>query len=350
MAERQHDQDNPEAIVGDFFDSLDAAEAAESDSGPSVAPEGDQDLDEDSESAEEASEDEIEATDETELDDETPDEEDEEDLDPVEKRFRGLQSLHDRQMAEVTQQLAAMQQWAQQVYQAQLQQHQAQTVAQQQQYQAQVPDPTPEQLKQGVENDLVRTWKTIAPQRPDLVPRMIAQAREAHGNETADAMQVEYNQFLVQQNTIAAQQQYEQLQAQQVERDRPEQMRTQMAEIMGSVAQQYGDAFTAVQDDFIARAKETAPLFREWMDEQGYEITPDAIRHFLVDTLQEVRETNLNKQAAKPRKARKAAPQDHVEGSTSGERPEDLSPDQLAINEILEGARELSIDIVAPNR
>lgn len=284
--------------------------------------------------------------------DEDGDEDSDEDLDPVEKRIRGLQSLHDRQMAEVQNQLAQMQQWAQQVYQAQLQQQQAMQMAQQEAQKAQqapIQQVTREQLEGAVEQNVVQAFQWTVANRPDLVATTIALARDKHGHEIADQMQVEYNDYKRQQDVQAQTAMIEAQQQALAERDAPAQIESQMNQIVESIASQYGDAFTEIQGDFLARANETAPAFKEYLESQGLEMTPDAVHWFLNKTVQDVREERLNTKASKPRKPRKIKNEEHIETSTSGHVPQ-ATPEDDAINELLEGARALDMDFTLPTQ
>lgn len=355
------DEIEQEAAVNDFFDSLDADDTSADalDAGTEAisealeAPEEvepAEDADEDSEEPVEAPED---AEDEN-SEEEKPEEEPEDDLDPVEKRIRNLQSLHDRQMHDMRAQLEALQTWAQNSYQHQVQQHQQLVAAQQapQVQQNPLANVTPEVLKQGIETDLATTFRQIAAHRPDLMARTISMARETYGNETGEQMQLEYNNYLVQQQAEAQEAKWAALQAQQVEAQQPAQIEATMNTLVNDIADQYGDAFDAIRDDFIAKASESAPAFREYMDGRGLEMTPDAINYFLQKCVNDVREERIMKQASKPKRARKVAPSEHVETSTNGDgnRAEDMTADELAINELLEGAKELSIDTSRPTR
>lgn len=347
-------ENDQESIVASFFDELEAAEDPQEPSEEPVDDEAGDPTGETPEDAPEASEEPPSVVEEEDDEEEKSEDENSAEEDPVEKRFRHMQSLHDRQLNEVRAQLDAMNQWAQQVYQSQMAQHQAQMQAQMQVQEA--PNPyqhvTDAQIADGVKGDLVTTFRTIVQYRPDKVAKTIAMARETYGNEVGDEMQVEYNSYLVHQQAAAAEARFAEIASQREEEQAPAQIRDTMNSIIASVAQQYGEAFTAVQPEFVERVKANAPLFREYMDSNGYEMTPDAVHHFMVSIFNDIREEKLNEAANKPRKARKTTPQQHVETSTSssGTRPEDMSADELAINEILQGAAYLDIEHTAPTQ
>ena len=354
------DEHEQEAAVEDFFNNLDnepnpleaGAEAIEEDLEPADEPEGDDGPSEAPEEPEEPSE-EPEDEDSEEEDD---DEDSVDDTDPVEKRFRNLQSLHDRQMNEMRERMTELQTWAQNSYQHQVQQHQALLAAQQAPQAQQQVNPlanvTPEILKQGIETDLATTFRQIATHRPDLMARTIAEAREIYGNETGDQMQLEYNNHLLQQQNAAQEARWAELQQQQQVAQQPAQIEAAMSTLVDDIAAQYGEAFETIREDFIAKASGAAPAFREYMDGRGLELTPDAINYFLQKCVNDVREERIMKQASKPRRARKVAASEHVETSTNGDgnREEDMTADERAINELLEGAAELSIDTTRPTR
>lgn len=348
---------NHEKVVGDFFEAYDAAldaekaaeepseelEVVEGDETPTDAvstdeehSEGDQDEDEDS-------------------DDDSDDEEEAAQVpDQWDKRFRDQQSFYDKKLAEVTGQLEQMNQWAQTVYQQQMAQHQAQLQAQAQQ--APAADTriySDAEIAGAVSQNYEQAFVYAATQRPDLMPRVVAAARadEKLGHAVADEMMFEYSKYQLSQQQKAIDEAREAAVAQREADLAPAQVQETMGQLVKSVADQYGDAFTAVQDDFITRAQETAPAFREYMEKNGHEMTPDAVRSFLVQTLLDVREQKLNALAAKPRKPKKLSPKEAVESSTSadGSRPEDMSADELAIHELMSGAKELGIDMSTPN-
>lgn len=351
MADSVDAEMNHEKVVEDFFAELDAPEAPETletpevDESPveepEVAPEASEDPeDEDSESEEEP--------------DPTEDPQDEALVD-WEKRYKDQQSYHDQKIAAVEQQLAQMNEWAQNVYQQQLlQAQQAQAAAQQAAQQApQTQHVTDQQLLNAVDQDVQRTFQWVALNRPDLVPKVVSMTRknEKYGHDVADEMLLEFTTYQAQQQQ-ARFEAAEQARAQQEAAARaPQQIQETMSSMISGIEQQYGESYKAVELDFIARATETAPQFREYMEAQGLALTPDAIHYFLTKTFNDIREENLSKQASKPRKARKVAPGEHAETSTQGQGPDDeLTADQLAINEILSGAKELAIDTNVPTR
>lgn len=344
---------NHEKIVGDFFAQLDEGEAVDTPDEPEVEPEEaeDEDSADESEPSVEGEEATTESEDEDdELDEEEPEAEADEE-ETWEKRYKDQQAFHDQRMAEVQQQLENMNTWAQQVYEQQVA---AQQAAAQQAQSAQPANPlanvTREALANGVESDLVNTFRAVAEHRPDLVAVTIATARDKHGNEIADQMQLDYNQYIIGQEREARQQWEQQAQQERQAAEAPMQIQETMNQIVGNVAQQYGEAFESVREEFTQRAIDTADDFKEYMQQNGYEMTPDAVHHFLVSTFNDVREEKLNAVSSKPRKARRVGKADHIETSTTGDRPEDMTADDRVINEILMGARELNIDTSTPTR
>ena len=347
----EYGADNHEAVVEAFFDQVETPEAtepAEVEAVPTTDPSaGDpEDEDPDSDSDSEASETASEADPEVEEGTNPLDE-----ANTWEERYKALQSHTDQRVAQVQSQLEQMNQWAQQVYQQQLAQQQAQAQAQQAQ-QATPTHVTDEQIVAAVDQDVERAFIWTATNRPDKIPTLVAAARanEKLGHAVADRMLYEFNQYQLEQTQQRYQQDIQQRDQALVEREAPAQMEAMMGQMIDGIAQQYGEAFTGIQDQFVERAKETAPGFKAYMEQQGLPMTPDAVHYFLTKTVNDVREANIAKQASKPRKARKVAASDHVETSTSGARPEDATPDDLAISELLEGAKHLSMDMTTPTR
>ena len=356
------DQPNPDAemnhekVVEDFFAELDAPEAPETPEEPEAVETPSEELEEAPEASETPEE---EPGDEQEdLEEESSEEEEpEEELHPAEKRRREQQAFYDQKLAQVEAQLQQMNEWAQNVYRRQLlQDQQAQAAAQAAQAQQQGPQAahvTDQQLVAAVDQDVQRTFHWVALNRPDLVPKVVSLTREneKYGHAVADEMLFEYNQW--QQSQVQARYEAEaQARAQaEAEARAPQEIQQTMVSMINGIEQQYGESYKAVEEEFVARATETAPQFRQYMAEQGLPLTPDAIHYFLTKTFNDIREENLNKQASKPRKPRKVAPSEHVETSTQGNGPEaEPTADSLAINEILAGAKELAIDVSVPTR
>lgn len=340
-----------ESIVEGFFDTLDAPEESETASEPSAEAETGEptaEADSDPEEAPEVDEDEGDENEDEDPVEEPADPKDDETLVDWEKRFKDQQSFHDRQMAQMQRNLEELQAWAQNAYQQQMMQHQQSL--QMQQAQNPYANIDKETLTKQVETDLVSTFRGVAQYRPELVPTTIALAREKYGNEVGDQMMFEYNEYRRAQDQQAMIAQQQAAYEAQMQAEAPAQIQEVMTDIITSVADQYGEAFDAVRPEFVQRVQETAPLYKQYMDEQGYEMTPVAVRQFLVDTFQQLREQKLNEQASKPRRPRKIAASEHVETSTPGNGGDEQSADDLAISELLQGAKELSIDTNVPNR
>lgn len=339
---------NPEKVVGDFFDSLDesADEPEEEEDEEVAAPpivekaedEPDEDDDEDDDSDDES-------------DNEGDPKDDESEVD-WEKRYKDQQSFHDQQMAATQAQLAELQAWAQQSYQSQLQMKQEIEQARQattSQASSYVSD---QDLATALDNDAQKTFVWVAQNRPDLVPKMVAMTRqnEKLGHEVADEMMFEYQQYQTNMERAERARIQQQIEADRAQAAAPAHIEEQMIGIIGSIKQQYGAAFDAVEDEFVQRTTETADAFKEYLDQQGLELTPDAIHYFLTKTFNDIREEKLNQKAAKPKRPRKMSAKDHIETSTQGLGDDTLTADELAINEIIAGAKELSIDTTLPSR
>lgn len=363
-ADFEFQDDEQKAAVEAFFNEEPENESADALSGGEQAIAEALEQGEETEEVEEESDDADEPSEEPDGDDgsDEPDDatdddgdgdDEEEELHPAEAARRRAQAESDRKIAALEQQLQQLQQYAQQVYAQQMQAYQAQ---QAQTQQAQQANPyaglTKDHVVNAVESDLVGTFQVVAQYRPDLVAPTIASAREKYGHEIGDQMQLEYNQYLLAQER-AEREAYAEQQAQaRASEEAPAQMQQMMVGLIENISSQYGDAFKEIEADFIARAQETAPAFKEYMENQGLEMTPDALHYFLTKCVNDVREERIASQASKPRKPRKVAPEQHVENSTNnqGNRPEDMTEDERAISELLEGARELAIDISSPDR
>lgn len=263
-----------------------------------------------------------------------------------EKRFKDLQSQKDREVNAVSEQLAQLQQWAQQQYA-----WQQQVIAEQQQSQAQAQQEavipvTREQVDQQLDMNPVGTFQWIAVNRPDLMPSVISMVREKEklGNVVADQMMAEWTNYQL------AQQQYafdERLQIQQAEMQAPQQVSATMEQIIGTLEQRHGETFSALKEDIAEKAVEAAEPFKQYMNQNGLEITPQAVADFITQIYLDVREERLNVQAQKPKGPQKLTPQQHVE-SSGGNRQKDTTPDEDAMNELLQGAMALGIDVTQP--
>lgn len=340
--------ENPEGVVEAFFDSLDAPEVEEApDEAPAdeEEPAGHEGTDEDLEEAPEAAES-------VEEEEEAPVAENNE-PNTWEERYKQLQSHSDQRYNQLEQKLAQMDQWASQVYQQQLAQTQAAQEAQRTAAaaaQAPVQNVTRDELQAAVDNDPKHAFVWTATNRPDLVPATIAMAREKHGNMVADEMQVEYNQYMIQQESQQRQAYQAQQEASREAEQAPAQIEQVMVGLIEGISDQYGESFKLIETDFVARASETAPQFKEYMNQQGLEITADALHYFLTKTYNDVREMKLNEAASAPAKPRKVTASEHVERSTAGTAPTDATADELVISELMEGAQALGIDFATPTR
>lgn len=259
-----------------------------------------------------------------------------------ERRIRELQSHKDQQIAQLQQQIQAQQQWQQQVYE---QMQQQQVLAEQAQRQA-TGHVTADDLARGLQTSPKETFQWVAHNRPDLIPQLthLARQTETLGDAAADSMIVEYQNFQIRQmqEQQAAQQQaeYEAYQQQQA----PLIVEQTINGIVESLAEQYPD-FTELSDEVNQLAAERSDQFRTYCYHNGIEITPDVMRDFLRGTYLDVRDARMSQEARKPRKPRKVQSTEHVERGGPGNGPEELTPDEAAMNEILEGAVKLHMDI-----
>lgn len=327
--------------------ALDAQAAAE-------APEGDDTADtlQDPEKGSEDHESEVEAGEEEQEGEESSEEEDEEvELTPeqvLEKRLRDLQSHKDQQIAQMQRSLQQQQEWAQQAY-LQMQQMQQQIMQAAQQPVSAPQQITPQQLQQNLRTDPVGTFQHIATQRPELMPQLttIVRQTEGMGDVAADSMLLEFQKYQITQLEERRQAEWQQMQDAQYEAELPQIVEQQMTGIVQQLAERYPD-FNELSDDVSTLAAERGPMLEEWCYRNQVEMTPDVIRNFLHETYLDVRDAKLKQKAVAPRKPRTVSPQQHVESSTASHGDTSLSADQAAMNEILEGARSLSIDI-SPN-
>lgn len=281
---------------------------------------------------------------ETEVEEEVEQEEDPAETD-WEKRYKDLQAHTDRQLAESNRQLAELQQWAQSAHAWQQQVIAERQQEQQQVQQAQV-QVSPEQVAQQLDMNPVGTFQWIAHNRPDLMPNVITMVRgkENLGDQVADAMLVEFQQFQLAQYNAQQEQRFEQAAAQ--NQPAPE-VGPVMEQIVHVLEERHGEPFKALNADIAAKATEAAPAFQQYMQSNGLEITPAAIADFVTQIYLDIREEKLNQKAAAPAKPVKLTPAQHVE-QTGGNVPNQATPDDDAINEILQGARALGVDVSAP--
>lgn len=324
--------------VVEFFESLNDEPAAEETTETEVAPEEGEQPDEAEVEGEEASEEEHQEEVEEAPEEEQVEEQPEEELHPAEIARREQQAIYDRKLAEMQQQIAAQNQWQQQQYQYQQEQLRMQQEQAQQQTQQQL-HVTAEQLEAGIENDLAGTFRWVAHNRPDLVPAIASRVREheAYGNQVADAMLVEFNQFQVQRATEQYQEQIAQQQA-------PQQVEQVMGQIIQGLEQRHGEAFSGLKGEIAEEAGKLIEGWGQWMTQQGHEIRPQDVADFVTQVYFDVRQQKLNTVAQQPRKPQKLTPNQHVENPTAITRKES-TPDEDAMNELLEGARSLGIDV-----
>lgn len=267
-----------------------------------------------------------------------------EETDTWEDRYRNLQSQKDREIAAVSEQLNTLQQWAQQQYawQQQLVSEQ-QAQAQQQAQASQRVEITRDQVDSSLDLDPVGTFRYIAQSRPDLMPNLISMVRgkEQLGHEVADQMSAEWTNYQIAQQQEMFQRQ---LQEQQYRTEAPQQVSATMQQILGTLEQRHGETFVALRDEISEKAAETAPHFKQYMEQNGMEVTPQAIADFISQVYLDVREQKMNEAAQKPQRPKKLAPEQHVE-SSSANRHREATPDEDAMNELLQGARALGIDV-----
>lgn len=248
-----------------------------------------------------------------------------------EKRYKDQQSFHDQRMQELQQRMDQANQWMQTVYQQ----------MQSQQQQAQQPQPqrlevTQEELVEAVEQDPRSSFMAIVQHRPDLVPHVVAITREKHGNVLADQMQHQYTELRANQ----VQQQYE---ARLQEQVMPAQIQQEVARIAQGVEEYYGEAFTEVRDEVAKVANDNLQPFMQYLQQNQIPLSPDVIANFLQRAYLDVREAKLTRAASQPKQPTKVVQQ--VETPNTGGGSVEVSDEQAAINEILDGARKMHMDI-----
>lgn len=266
-----------------------------------------------------------------------------------EERYRHLQSQKDREVQAAQQQLDQLQQWAQQQYA-----WQQQVVADQQQQaqmaqQQQVVQVSREQIDSELDRNPIGAFQWVAANRPDLMPNVISMVREKEqlGHEVADAMMTEWTQFQMQQHSAQVQQQLEATQAQYQNQQVPGQVNDTMVQILGTLEARHGEPFKALSADIATQAIEKAESWKQYMHENGLEVTPQSVADFVTGVYYDIRESRLQTAASAPAKPVKLTPQQHVE-NPGANRQVESTPDQDAINELMEGARALGIDVSAP--
>lgn len=168
----------------------------------------------------------------------------------VAKGYDNLQSLKDKEIAEVKRAVEEAQQQNQQWnewYQHQ-QQEQQQYAEQQQQVQQNTPS-SQEELAYNIEVDPMGTFRRAAQYTPELVPSIIAYVRQSKGDHLADSMMLENQQA---QNYAIQQQQQQMLEQQQQQMQQPALQQDNMTKAIDAVKQHYGEEFTALEEDVSA--------------------------------------------------------------------------------------------------
>lgn len=324
-----------------------AAEAQEPVEGEEEAQEGSEGeevvegAEEGTETAESEGETELEGEEEQPEGEEEGEEEDESELHPAEKRRREQQAQYDRKIATMEQQLAQMNEWAQQQYAWQQQLVQEERRKQEEAQQSAQLHVSQEQVDAALQNDLRGTYQWVAMNRPDLMPYIVGKAREdeRYGHSVADQMLVEFQQFQMQR-------QQAQFEEQRQVQEAPAQVESTMLQILTSLEGKHGETFTAMKDQISEAAAEAGPAFFEYMSSNGYEVTPQTVADFISQVYLDLREQNINKAAAKPRGPQKLTPQQHVE-NPGAQQGNQTTPNEDAINELLKGARSLGIEVSA---
>lgn len=265
--------------------------------------------------------------------------------DDWQEKFKKLQSAKDRELSQMQRELQELREaQAREAGRREALQEHEQTLQQQQFNQV-----TPQDLKEGIEQNLPATFQWTVQHRPDLVPQLISMVRETegYGNATADQMVVEYTEYREAQREASIEAKIQAMREESEAKEAPLRQREAMESVVADLTDRFGDNFTAAQDKIAEIMQTDGAEYIAYMQSQdpGFEVTPEVVRDMMVDTYIMLREESLNQAASEPDRATAvpAAAQPLGGGAQSIEDP---NSDEEVINSFIRGARaaDMSID------